>query len=114
MKNIQVVADESLPHYDQVRKITTGSAVSVSGSLIASEEGLSLCSAGNPGMSTAGMGDILAGLIGGLIAQKVDLVAAAEQGVCIHAHAGDMAAAEGERGMIATDLLGFIRRGVNT
>ena len=84
------------------------------GSLIASEEGLSLCSAGNPGMSTAGMGDILAGLIGGLIAQKMDLVAAAEQGVCIHAHAGDMAAAEGERGMIATDLLGFIRRGVNT
>ena len=37
LKNIQVVADESLPQYDEVRKITTGSAVSVSGSLIASE-----------------------------------------------------------------------------
>jgi ADP-dependent NAD(P)H-hydrate dehydratase / NAD(P)H-hydrate epimerase len=84
------------------------------GSLIASEEGVSLCTAGNPGMSTAGMGDILAGLIGGLIAQKMDLVSAAEQGVCIHARAGDMAAAEGERGMIATDLLEFIRRGVNS
>jgi ADP-dependent NAD(P)H-hydrate dehydratase / NAD(P)H-hydrate epimerase len=83
------------------------------GSLIASEEGLSLCPAGNPGMSTAGMGDILAGLIGGLVAQKMDLVSAAEQGVCIHARAGDMAAVEGERGMIATDLLAYIRRGVN-
>ncbi|MEJ2038576.1 MAG: asparagine--tRNA ligase [Desulfosarcinaceae bacterium] len=37
LKNIQVVADENLPHYDQVRKITTGSAVAVNGSLIASQ-----------------------------------------------------------------------------
>lgn len=84
------------------------------GSLIASEQGVSLCPAGNPGMATAGMGDILAGLIGGLIAQKMDPVDAAEQGVCVHARAGDQAAGEGERGMIATDLLDFIRRGVNS
>lgn len=83
------------------------------GSLVASETGLSLCSAGNPGMSTAGMGDILAGIIAGLIAQKMELAPAAEHGVCIHAWSGDQAAMAGERGLLATDLLDFIRQGVN-
>jgi len=84
------------------------------GTLIASEAGLSLCAAGNPGMATAGMGDLLAGMIGGLIAQKMDLAPAAERGVCIHAWAGDQVAKAGERGLLATDLLGFIRQGVNS
>lgn len=83
------------------------------GTLVASEDGLSLCAAGNPGMATAGMGDILAGMIGGLIAQKMDLIPAAERGTCIHAWAGDQAAQTGERGLLATDLLDFIRQGVN-
>jgi NAD(P)H-hydrate epimerase len=72
-----------------------------------------VCHAGNPGMATAGMGDILSGVIGGLIAQQVALKDAAQLGVCIHAHAGDLAAKEGMRGMIATDLLPFIRQLVN-
>jgi NAD(P)H-hydrate epimerase len=83
------------------------------GTVVASEEGLSVCSEGNPGMATAGMGDILTGVVGGLVAQKLDLISAAERGVCIHAWAGDQVAKAGERGMIATDLLGFIRQGVN-
>lgn len=81
------------------------------GSLILAPDTLpALCDKGNPGMSSAGMGDILSGVIGGLIAQGVPMGDAAKLGVCLHAMAGDMAAKEGERGTIATDLLPFLRR----
>jgi len=69
---------------------------------------------GNPGMATAGMGDVLSGIIGGLLAQKVPLADAAKLGVYIHALAGTRAAnAGGERGMKAGDLLPFIREVAN-
>jgi hydroxyethylthiazole kinase-like uncharacterized protein yjeF len=73
-----------------------------------------ICEAGNPGMATGGTGDILSGVIGGLVAQGIPPGEAAKLGVCLHASAGDLAAAAGgERGMIATDLLPFLRRLVN-
>lgn len=72
-----------------------------------------ICTEGNPGMATAGMGDVLSGVIGGLIAQGIPLPAAARVGVCLHAFAGDLAAKEGERGMIATDLMPYLRQLVN-
>lgn len=84
------------------------------GSLIlASNEPIAICDAGNPGMATAGMGDVLSGVIGGLLAQDIPLFDAAKLGVLIHAEAGDLAAKEGQRGMIATDLFPFLRRLVN-
>ncbi|MGE3920776.1 MAG: NAD(P)H-hydrate dehydratase, partial [Gammaproteobacteria bacterium] len=70
---------------------------------------LSECPYGNPGMATAGMGDILTGVIVGLIAQGLNLTEAAQLGVCIHALAGDHASKQGERGLIATDLLPHLR-----
>jgi hydroxyethylthiazole kinase-like uncharacterized protein yjeF len=73
----------------------------------------SICEAGNPGMATAGMGDVLSGVIGGLIAQGIPLGDAAKLGVCVHAMAGDLAAAEGERGMVALDLMPHLRSLVN-
>lgn len=61
---------------------------------------------GNPGMATAGTGDVLTGMIGGLIAQGLAPVDASAAAVYIHGLAGDAVAAErGEIGMIATDLL---------
>jgi hydroxyethylthiazole kinase-like uncharacterized protein yjeF len=73
-----------------------------------------ICEAGNPGMATGGTGDVLSGVIGGLVAQGIPLGDAAKLGVCLHASAGDLAAASGgERGMIATDLLPFLRQLVN-
>lgn len=72
-----------------------------------------LCEAGNPGMATAGMGDVLSGVIGGLAAQGIALSIAAKLGVLVHAEAGDLAAKEGERGMIASDLFPYLRRMVN-
>ncbi len=74
-----------------------------------------ICKFGNPGMATGGMGDVLSGVIGGLISQKLDLEAAALLGVFIHAKAGDMVAKKyGERGMLATDLLEYVRELVNS
>ncbi|NOY67234.1 MAG: NAD(P)H-hydrate dehydratase [Gammaproteobacteria bacterium] len=72
-----------------------------------------LCRDGNPGMATGGMGDILTGVIAALIAQGLTLIDAACCGTQCHAHAADRAAESGERGMMATDLLPFIRQILN-
>jgi NAD(P)H-hydrate epimerase len=83
------------------------------GTLVAGSNAMSVCPAGNPGMATAGMGDILSGILGALLAQGLDCDEAATKGVCIHAVAGDRAAEDGEIGLMATDLLEFIRGAVN-
>ena len=75
---------------------------------------LAVCSDGNPGMASGGMGDVLAGVIGGLIAQGWMPEEAAELGVCLHAAAADRAVArEGECGLLASDLMPHLRRLVN-
>jgi len=80
------------------------------GTLVGSpQHALGICTAGNPGMASGGMGDLLSGMIGGLITQGLELDLAAKLGVCVHAKAGDMAAQHGQRGIIATDLLGPIQ-----
>lgn len=84
------------------------------GSIVCAPNSLpALCDKGNPGMASAGMGDILSGVIGGLMSQGIPIGDAAKLGVYIHAAAGDLAAKDGERGMIATDLLPYLRRLVN-
>ena len=61
---------------------------------------------GNPGMATAGTGDVLSGILAGLLAQNVPTQEAAEAGVYVHGVAGDIAAHEKTQpGMIATDLI---------
>jgi hydroxyethylthiazole kinase-like uncharacterized protein yjeF len=70
---------------------------------------------GNPGMATGGTGDVLTGLIAGLLAQGVDAGLAARAGVYLHGLAGDLAAeAVGQEAMLASDLMaqipGAIRR----
>jgi NAD(P)H-hydrate epimerase len=82
------------------------------GSLVLSDAGLALCPYGNPGMAAAGMGDVLAGVAGALLAQRQPEAAALA--VLVHALAGDAAAVEGgERGLRASDLFAFIRQRVN-
>ena len=84
------------------------------GSLVCSANSLAICTAGNPGMASGGMGDVLSGVIGGLIAQQFSLPQAAELGVCLHAYAGDLAAQQyGERGMLASDLMPYLRELMN-
>jgi NAD(P)H-hydrate epimerase len=76
------------------------------GTVVADPAGrYAICPLGNPGMATAGTGDVLAGVIGALLAQGLDCWAAAATGVVAHAWAGDLAAADlGERGMMASDI----------
>lgn len=75
---------------------------------------IAVCAAGNPGMASGGMGDILSGVIGGILAQGLSLECAAKLGVYLHAAAADLvAAASGERGMLATDLLPYLQQLVN-
>ena len=84
------------------------------GTLIASRHGVWLCPYGNPGMSVAGMGDILSGIIGGLVAQGLDMNDAACLGVTVHSLAADnITARQGERGLLATQLLPEIRKLLN-
>jgi hydroxyethylthiazole kinase-like uncharacterized protein yjeF len=84
------------------------------GTLIAERgQGLALCSCGNPGMASGGMGDVLTGLIAGLLAQGLPLWQAARAGVYVHARAADLAAGGGERGLLALDLMPKLRELVN-
>ncbi len=69
--------------------------------------------AGNPGMGSGGMGDVLTGLIAALVAQGFALDDAARIGACVHANAADRAAFDGERGLLASDLLPYIRALLN-
>lgn len=84
-----------------------------SGSLVSSTTVPYLCTAGNPGMAAPGMGDVLTGIIAALLGQGLDRERAAAVGVEVHARAGDCAAAGGERGLAASDLLAELRAVVN-
>ena len=69
---------------------------------------------GNPGMASGGMGDVLTGVVAGLRAQGFAAGEAACLAVAVHARAGDLASGEaGERGLLASDLLGRLRQAVN-
>jgi NAD(P)H-hydrate epimerase len=56
------------------------------------------------------MGDLLTGIVAALLAQGCTAWEAACLGVGLHARAGDLAAAQGERGLLASDLLSALRR----
>ena len=77
------------------------------------EDPPALCTSGNPGMATAGMGDVLTGIIAALLAQGLAPQAAAELAVEAHARAGDRAARAGERGLLASDLFAELRLVLN-
>lgn len=70
--------------------------------------------AGNPGMASGGMGDVLTGVIAALRAQGLDAWEAASAGALLHSAAGDAAAAgPGERGLLASDLFPWLQRLAN-
>jgi len=84
------------------------------GSVIADASGAyAICPFGNPGMASGGMGDVLTGVIAALLAQGHGAFDAAMLGVLAHALAGDLAAARGARGLLASDLLAALRTVLN-
>jgi len=114
-KSVEGVQQDRVAAVESLAKNFGGIAVLKGmGTLVAdSKEPPMICEAGNPGMATAGMGDVLSGVIGGLLAQGLTLDRAAKLGVLLHALAGDLAAREGERGMVATDLMTGLRQLIN-
>ncbi len=64
---------------------------------------------GNPGMATAGSGDVLTGIILGLLARGHQPVQAAQLGTCLHGLAGDLAAdVLGQESLIASDIIKYL------
>ena len=116
MTPAQVEADRFAAVEDLALRFGGVALLKGAGSLIASKaDGLvALCAAGNPGMASGGMGDVLTGVIAALVAQGLPPFAAAKAGGYLHGRAGDLAArAGGERGLLATDLLPFLRQLAN-
>lgn len=79
------------------------------GSLVSDGKQTAVCTAGNPGMASGGMGDVLTGVIAALLAQGLSLYEAAKLGTQLHAQAADLAAENGERGLLASDLFPYLR-----
>ncbi|MCC5887846.1 MAG: NAD(P)H-hydrate dehydratase [Gammaproteobacteria bacterium] len=80
------------------------------GSLVVGDDELGLSPYGNPGMASGGMGDVLSGVIGALLAQGLPPMRATSLAVCLHGAAGDGAAASGAVGLAASDLAPHLRR----
>ena len=94
-------------------RLATGGVTAVlkgAGTLIATAGTLkAVCLGGNPGMATAGSGDVLTGIVGALLAQGLDAASAAELGVWLHARAGDEAQAKTGAALLASDIVGTLR-----
>ena len=98
------------------RKIHAAVVLKGAPTAVASAEGDVYCnSTGNPGMATAGSGDVLSGIIAGLWAQDMSAIAAAYAGVYIHGFSGDRAAARlGEKSLVAHDLIDYLGESMNS
>lgn len=106
----QVQADRAAAALQLARKFAATCVLKGAGSLIAAPDGrLVLCDKGHPAMATAGLGDVLAGVIGALRAQGLAAFEAASLGVWLHARAGQQQGQKG-RGLAASDLIAAIRQ----
>ena len=106
----EVQNDRAAAAHALARKFNAVCVLKGSGSLIADVDGrLALCDRGHPSMATAGLGDVLAGLTGALMAQHMSAFDAACLAVWLHASAGQKIGASG-RGMAASDIIPAIRQ----
>lgn len=115
MSKEEIQADRFAAAHELVASFGGVCVLKGAGTLVASlyDGVVSVCDRGNPGMASAGMGDVLTGVIAGLRAQGLISPAAARLGVWTHAAAGDDAAKGGEVGTLASDLFPHIRRHLN-
>ncbi len=78
------------------------------GTIISDGKTSFVCDRGHPAMASAGVGDVLAGVIGGLLGQGLMPLQAARLGVLVHAIAGELGAAKFGLGLKATDVIGLL------
>jgi NAD(P)H-hydrate epimerase len=112
------IADVQRDRYGAARGLASRYRCTVvlkgAGSIVASPEHVPcVIGAGNPGMAVGGMGDVLTGAIASLRAQGLAAFDAACAGALLHAAAGDAAADNGERGLLPSDLMPWLRRLAN-
>ena len=106
----QVQADRPAAARALVKKYSVVCVLKGAGTLVAGLEGeLAICNHGHPAMATAGLGDVLAGVIGALLAQGMNAFDAACLAVWLHARAGEQQGQLG-RGLAASDLIPAIRQ----
>ncbi|AZD52450.1 NAD(P)H-hydrate epimerase [Pseudomonas chlororaphis subsp. aurantiaca] len=106
----QVQADRPAAAQALSKKYTVVAILKGAGSLVASPDGrLARCDRGHPAMATAGLGDVLAGLVGALLAQGMSAFDSACLAVWLHAVAGEHQGKLG-RGLAASDLIPVIRQ----
>lgn len=95
-------------------RFNAGVLLKGAGSVLCTSTGLSVCGRGDPALATAGSGDVLAGVMGGLLALGLSPEAALRRAVCWHAQAGEIIAArDGAWGAAATDFIPIIRSLIN-
>lgn len=107
--NAEVQADRFAAARALQRRLGGVAVLKGNGSLVCTGQRLLLSDNGNPGMASGGMGDVLSGVIGALLAQGLAAEDAAALGVCLHGAAGDLAAEDGQRGLLASDLMPWLR-----
>ncbi|MFM2614717.1 NAD(P)H-hydrate dehydratase [Vibrio campbellii] len=84
------------------------------GTLIYDGVRMYVCLAGNPGMASGGMGDVLSGVIAALLAKGLPIAVAARLGVMLHSHAADINVQQkGEIGLLASDVIESLRDAIN-
>ena len=112
--NAQVQADRFAAARALANRFRSVAVLKGAGSIVDDGERAGVCLHGNEGMASAGMGDVLTGVVGALLAQGLGTRDAARAGVCLHSRAADVAVAEaGIRGLIATDLIASLRAVLN-
>ena len=107
-RTAQISAAESLAARSGVVIVVKGGP-----SVVVGRERTWINTTGNPGMATAGSGDVLTGVITSLLGQRLAAWEAACLGVWVHGHAGDLAADQhGQAGMTATEILDALPRAI--
>jgi len=108
LKSLPDVAGEFASHFGVYLVLKSGRTV------VATPSGkLFVNVIGNPGMATGGTGDVLAGIIGGLLAMGIEAEDAAKFGVYLHSLAGDIASeALSQEALVATDLIRFLPQAI--
>jgi NAD(P)H-hydrate epimerase len=109
ISNAEVQADRPAAARALAQRYQAVCLLKGAGTLIAAPDGgLWLCDRGHPAMAGAGLGDVLAGVIGALLAQGLAALPAAQLAVYLHACAGERLAQQG-RGLAASELCAVIR-----
>jgi ADP-dependent NAD(P)H-hydrate dehydratase len=109
----EVQADRRAASMAFARETGTVVVLKGQGTIVTDGERVYVNATGNPGMATAGAGDVLTGFLAALMAQGFAAFEAAQLAVCLHGRAGDLARDTiGEVSLIATDILEFLAKAI--